>query len=99
MYRVSTSQYLHIVWCRVIIFEKMENVGKIIIVWGRKKIEIPDVNLDDTVRGLKIRIHKETGILPKHQKLLNLRTKGYVLNCFMTFSPFIFPHHNHMLIL
>lgn len=35
------------------------------------------MNLDDTVRGLKIRIHKETGILPKHQKLLNLRTKDF----------------------
>ncbi|CAK9795436.1 Ubiquitin-like domain-containing CTD phosphatase 1 [Anthophora plagiata] len=53
----------------------MENVGKIIIVWGRKEIEIPDVNLDDTVRGLKERIHQETGILPGRQKLLNLRTK------------------------
>ncbi|CAD1475561.1 unnamed protein product [Heterotrigona itama] len=53
----------------------MENVGKIIIVWGRKKIEIPDVNLDDTVRGLKERIYKETSILPERQKLLNLRTK------------------------
>ncbi|XP_076759108.1 ubiquitin-like domain-containing C-terminal domain phosphatase 1 [Xylocopa sonorina] len=53
----------------------MENVGKIIIVWGRKKIEIPDVNLGDTVRGLKERIHKETDILPERQKLLNLRTK------------------------
>ncbi|XP_003494328.1 ubiquitin-like domain-containing CTD phosphatase 1 [Bombus vosnesenskii] len=53
----------------------MENVGKIIIVWGRKRIEIPDVNLDDTVRGLKERIYKETNILPERQKLLNLRTK------------------------
>ncbi|CAL7937900.1 unnamed protein product [Xylocopa violacea] len=44
-------------------------------VWGRKKIEIPDVNLGDTVRGLKERIHKETDILPERQKLLNLRTK------------------------
>lgn len=60
----------------------MENVGKIIIVWGRKRIEIPDVNLDDTVHGLKERIYKETNILPERQKLLNLRTKGYVLNCF-----------------
>ncbi|XP_017878164.1 ubiquitin-like domain-containing CTD phosphatase 1 isoform X2 [Ceratina calcarata] len=54
----------------------MENVGKIIVVWGRKTIEVPDVNLSDTVRGLKKRIYKETGILPQRQKLLNLRTKG-----------------------
>ncbi|XP_034178843.1 ubiquitin-like domain-containing C-terminal domain phosphatase 1 [Osmia lignaria lignaria] len=53
----------------------MENVGKITLVWGRQKIEIPDVNLGDTVRGLKERIHKETGILPERQKLLNLKTK------------------------
>lgn len=71
----------------------MENVGKIIIVWGRKRIEIPDVNLDDTVRGLKERIYKETNILPERQKLLNLRTKGYVLNCFHDIPFLQFPLH------
>lgn len=60
----------------------MENAIKIIVKWSGKEYEILDILESDTVLTVKNRIHKETGVRPERQKLLNLKFKGYVLNCF-----------------
>ena len=54
----------------------MEGEVKIIVKWSGKEYEIPDIQQEDTVLSLKERIHKETGVLPERQKLLNLKFKG-----------------------
>lgn len=54
----------------------MEDELKITVKWSGKEYEITDIRGEDTVLALKERIHKETGVLPKRQKLLNLKFKG-----------------------
>ncbi|XP_078033434.1 ubiquitin-like domain-containing C-terminal domain phosphatase 1 [Augochlora pura] len=54
----------------------MEGEVKIIVKWSGKEYELPDIQRDDTVLSLKERIHKQTGVLPERQKLLNLKFKG-----------------------
>ncbi|GLG98967.1 hypothetical protein R5R35_007443 [Gryllus longicercus] len=54
----------------------MENDVKVIVKWGGKEYEICDLTETDTVSTLKNAIHKETGVLPERQKLLNLKLKG-----------------------
>ncbi|XP_015597136.1 ubiquitin-like domain-containing CTD phosphatase 1 [Cephus cinctus] len=54
----------------------MENEVKIIVKWSGKEYHIIDLMENDTVSILKDRIHKETGVRPDRQKLLNLKFKG-----------------------
>ncbi|XP_043265715.1 ubiquitin-like domain-containing CTD phosphatase 1 [Colletes gigas] len=54
----------------------MEDPVRIIVKWCGKEYAISDIQEDDTVLDLKDRIHKETGVLPERQKLLNLKFKG-----------------------
>lgn len=59
----------------------MENELKIIVKWSGKEYDILNIQVEDTVQTLKERIYRETGVRPDRQKLLNLKFKGYVLNC------------------
>ncbi|XP_033209304.1 ubiquitin-like domain-containing CTD phosphatase 1 [Belonocnema kinseyi] len=54
----------------------MENESKITVKWSGKEYEICNILESDTVLTLKERIHKETGVRPERQKLLNLKFKG-----------------------
>lgn len=54
----------------------MENTLKIVVKWSGKEYEILDILESDTVLSVKDRIHKETGVRPERQKLLNLKFKG-----------------------
>ncbi|XP_076241680.1 ubiquitin-like domain-containing C-terminal domain phosphatase 1 [Calliopsis andreniformis] len=54
----------------------MESEVKIIVKWSGKEYNISDIQQDDTVLVLKEYIHRETGVLPERQKLLNLKFKG-----------------------
>ncbi|XP_051157628.1 ubiquitin-like domain-containing CTD phosphatase 1 [Leptopilina boulardi] len=54
----------------------MENECKITVKWSGKEYEISSIFESDTVLTLKERIHKETGVRPERQKLLNLKFKG-----------------------
>lgn len=54
----------------------MENEVKIVVKWGGKEYEICHLSQDDSVGTLKNAIHKETGVRPERQKLLNLKLKG-----------------------
>lgn len=54
----------------------MDNDLRIVVKWSGKEYEIGDLLESDTVFNLKERIHKETGVRPERQKLLNLKLKG-----------------------
>ncbi|KAK9743701.1 Ubiquitin family [Popillia japonica] len=53
----------------------MDNLTKIIVKWSGKEYEI-ELTENDTVLNLKQAIHKQTGVRPDRQKLLNLNFKG-----------------------
>lgn len=55
----------------------MENELHIVIKWSGKEYNISNLSESDTVQSLKNAIHKETGVRPERQKLLNLKLKGY----------------------
>lgn len=64
----------------------MEGELRIVVKWSGKEYDILDIQEEDTVLTLKERIHRETGVRPERQKLLNLKFKGYVLitvNCLL----------------
>lgn len=48
---------------------------KILVKWSGKEYEVA-LSENDTVADLKTLIHKETGVRPDRQKLLNLKLKG-----------------------
>ena len=54
----------------------VENDFRFVVKWSGKEYEINDLVESDTVMNLKERIHKETGVRPERQKLLNLKFKG-----------------------
>lgn len=58
----------------------MEGELRIVVKWSGKEYDILDIQEEDTVLTLKERIHRETGVRPERQKLLNLKFKGYILN-------------------
>lgn len=64
----------------------MDGELRIVVKWSGKEYDILDIQEEDTVLTLKERIHRETGVRPERQKLLNLKFKGYVLNCLLTSS-------------
>jgi len=64
----------------------MEGELRIVVKWSGKEYDILDIQEEDTVLTLKERIHRETGVRPERQKLLNLKFKGYILNCLLTSS-------------
>ncbi|XP_052772795.1 ubiquitin-like domain-containing CTD phosphatase 1 [Mya arenaria] len=49
---------------------------EIIIKWSGKEYKIADLNATETVKDLKMKIQKETGVLADRQKLLGLKSKG-----------------------
>lgn len=53
----------------------MECLTKIIVKWSGKEYEV-ELTENDTVLSLKQAIHKQTGVRPDRQKLLNLNFKG-----------------------
>ncbi|XP_069693402.1 ubiquitin-like domain-containing CTD phosphatase 1 [Periplaneta americana] len=54
----------------------MENEMKLVVKWSGKEYEICNLSESDSVATLKNAIHKETGVRPERQKLLNLKLKG-----------------------
>ncbi|XP_046422125.1 ubiquitin-like domain-containing CTD phosphatase 1 [Neodiprion virginianus] len=54
----------------------MANEVRMIVKWCGKEYEICNITENDTVSTLKDIVHKETGVRPERQKLLNLRFKG-----------------------
>lgn len=61
---------------------RMEGELRIVVKWSGKEYDILDIQEEDTVLTLKERIHRETGVRPERQKLLNLKFKGYILRIF-----------------
>lgn len=57
----------------------MENEVRIVVKWSGKEYEICNLSESDSVGTLKNAIHKETGVRPERQKLLNLKLKGKLL--------------------
>jgi len=57
----------------------MENEVRIVVKWSGKEYEICNLSESDSVGTLKNAIHKETGVRPERQKLLNLKFKGKFL--------------------
>jgi ubiquitin-like domain-containing CTD phosphatase 1 len=57
----------------------MENEVKIVVKWSGKEYEICNLSESDSVGTLKSAIHKETGVRPERQKLLNLKLKGRLI--------------------
>lgn len=57
----------------------MENEVRIVVKWSGKEYEICNLSESDCVGTLKNAIHKETGVRPERQKLLNLKFKGKLL--------------------
>lgn len=64
---------------------RMEGELRIVVKWSGKEYDILDIQEEDTVLTLKERIHRETGVRPERQKLLNLKFKGYVLRTIFWF--------------
>lgn len=58
---------------------RMECKHRIVVRWSGKEYDILDLQEEDTVLTLKEYIYKETGVRPERQRLLNLKSKGYVL--------------------
>lgn len=54
---------------------EMEGTLKITVKWSGKEYEI-EIDENSTVANFKSMIHKETGVRPDRQKLLNLKLKG-----------------------
>ncbi|GFG34698.1 hypothetical protein Cfor_03096 [Coptotermes formosanus] len=54
----------------------MENEVRIVVKWSGKEYEICNLSESDSVGTLKNAIHRETGVRPERQKLLNLKLKG-----------------------
>lgn len=54
----------------------MESGTKITVKWNGRQFDITELEDDDTVLTLKEFIHRETGVLPERQKLLNLKFQG-----------------------
>jgi hypothetical protein len=54
----------------------MENEVKVVVKWNGKEYDICNLSDSDSVGTLKNAIHKETGVRPERQKLLNLKLKG-----------------------
>lgn len=57
----------------------MENEVKIVVKWNGKEYDICNLSDSDSIGTLKNAIHKETGVRPERQKLLNLKFKGIEL--------------------
>lgn len=53
----------------------MEGMMKITVKWSGKEYEI-ELDENSTVAQFKCMIHRETGVRPDRQKLLNLKLKG-----------------------
>ncbi|XP_063237171.1 ubiquitin-like domain-containing CTD phosphatase 1 [Bacillus rossius redtenbacheri] len=54
----------------------MENAVEVVVKWSGKEYKISNLSESDSVYSLKKLIHKETGVRPERQKLLNLKLKG-----------------------
>jgi len=50
----------------------------IIVKWAGKEYNLENIDPDESVLGLKVKIMDQTGVRPERQKLLNLKSKGKV---------------------
>ena len=50
----------------------------IIVKWAGKEYNLENIDPDESVLGLKVKIMDQTGVRPEGQKLLNLKSKGKV---------------------
>ena len=50
-----------------------------VVKWAGKEYSMENINPEDTVLDLKVKIQSQTGVRPERQKLLNLKVKGDVL--------------------
>lgn len=48
----------------------------IIVKWAGKEYNLENIDPDESVLGLKVKIMDQTGVRPERQKLLNLKSKG-----------------------
>ena len=47
--------------------------------WAGKEYSMENIDPEDTVLDLKVKIQTQTGVRPERQKLLNLKVKGVEL--------------------
>ena len=71
-------------------FKMAADVGDLIVKFSKKEYKICGLSGTDTVSDLKNAIHKQTGVLPQHQKLAGFKVKGRQLTktCRIFFTRF-----------
>ena len=47
-----------------------------VVKWAGKEYSMENIDPEDTVLDLKLKIQSQTGVRPDRQKLLNLKVKG-----------------------
>ena len=47
-----------------------------VVKWAGKEYSMENIDPEDTVLDLKVKIQTQTGVRPERQKLLNLKVKG-----------------------
>ena len=50
-----------------------------VVKWAGKEYSMENIDPENTVLDLKVKIQSQTGVRPERQKLLNLKVKGEVL--------------------
>ena len=50
-----------------------------VLKWAGKEYSMENIDPEDTVLDLKVKIQTQTGVRPERQKLLNLKVKGVEL--------------------
>ena len=50
-----------------------------VVKWAGKEYSMENIDPEDTVLDLKVKIQTQTGVRPERQKLLNLKVKGVEL--------------------
>ena len=51
-----------------------------VVKWAGKEYSMENIDPEDTVLDLKVKIQSQTGVRPDRQKLLNLKVKGVMLS-------------------
>ena len=51
-----------------------------VVKWAGKEYSMENIDPEDTVLDLKLKIQTQTGVRPDRQKLLNLKVKGVMLS-------------------
>ena len=50
-----------------------------VVKWAGKEYSMENIDPENTVLDLKVKIQSQTGVRPERQKLLNLKVKGEVM--------------------